>query len=167
MILLSIQGHLKSSPLFTLSYVSADQVDNAAMVEELGVAKRIQKTQLSHSDEILKALRSVVVSHSRYRQRAKEVSSMWRHWRGLVSPQENFVFWIETLLRHGGDLSHLKIEDNDLSLWQYFSLDVILFIGCLLAFKVAAMSWLLKKIWYLSIKNATTSDGGIKKFKAQ
>lgn len=147
--------------------IFADQVDNAAMVEELGVAKRIQKTQLSHSDEILKALRSLVVSHSRYRQRAKEVSSMWRHWRGLVSPQENFVFWIETLLRHGGNLSHLKIEDNDLSLWQYFSLDVILFIGCLLAFKVAAMSWLLKKIWYLSIKNAATSDGGIKKFKAQ
>lgn len=148
-------------------FVSADQVDNAAMVEELGVAKRIQKTQLSDSDEILKALRSVVASHSVYRQRAKEVSSMWRHWQGLVSPQENFAFWIETLLRHGGDLSLLKIEDNDLQLWQYFSLDVILFIGCLLVFKVAAMSWLLKKIWYLSIKNATTSDGGIKKFKAQ
>jgi succinylglutamate desuccinylase len=148
-------------------FVSADQVDNAAMVEELGVAKRIQKTQLSDSDEILKALRSVVASHSVYRQRAKEVSSMWRHWQGLVSPQENFAFWIETLLRHGGDLSLLKIEDNDLQLWQYFSLDVILFIGCLLVFKVAAMSWLLKKIWYLSIKNATMSDGGIKKFKAQ
>ena len=137
------------------------------MVEELGVAKRIRKYQLSHADEILEALQSVI-TESRYRQKAKEMSSMWRRWREeLVSPQETFAFWIETLLR-GEDVSHLRIEDNELPLWHYFSLDVILFIGCIVMVKVVAMIWLSKRICSSIIRaSKMISDGQIKKLKAQ
>ena len=51
-----------------INHVAADQVDNAAMVEDLGIAKRIQKHQLSQADEIFEALHTVV-SQSCYRQR--------------------------------------------------------------------------------------------------
>ena len=131
------------------------------MVEELGIAKKIEKHQLSNADEILVALQSVL-NQSHYRNRAVELSSMWQDYRQrMLSPKEEFTFWIETLLRHG-KLSHLRIEDYNLPLWRYFSLDVIFFLLCVMTVKVAAMSWLLKKI--CSIKSGGEK---IKKFKAQ
>ena len=85
--------HISTNRLCNIINVSADQVDNAAMVEELGIAKRIGKHQLSNTNIILEALQSVITD-SRYRQKAKKMSSMWHQWQDLVSPKETFAFWI-------------------------------------------------------------------------
>ena len=85
--------HISTNRLCNIINVSADQVDNAAMVEELGIAKRIGKHQLSNTNIILEALQSVI-TESRYRQKARKMSSMWHQWQELVSPKETFAFWI-------------------------------------------------------------------------
>ena len=85
--------HISTNRLCNIINVSADQVDNAAMVEELGIAKRIGKHQLSNTNIILEALQSVI-TEKRYRQKAKKMSSMWHQWQEFVSPKETFAFWI-------------------------------------------------------------------------
>ena len=85
--------HISTNRLCNIINVSADQVDNAAMVEELGVAKRIGKHQLSNTNIILEALQAVITESS-YRQKAKKMSLMWHQWQELVSPKETFAFWI-------------------------------------------------------------------------
>lgn len=112
--------------------IFADQVDNAAFVEDFGVAVRLSKDDLDDAKLISHALEKIC-QDSTYGQNAHRISSMWRD--RLVSPSNEAIYWIETLVKYG-NLRHLRIEDHDLSLWQYFSLDVILFISTLFIFQV-------------------------------
>lgn len=112
--------------------IFADQVDNAAFVEDFGVAVRLSKDDLDDASLISHALRQIC-ENSTYGQNARRISSMW-HDR-LLSPQSEAIYWIETLVKYG-NLRHLRIEDHDLPLWKYFSLDVILFISTLFIFQV-------------------------------
>ena len=110
--------------LFTVGIgVFADQVDNAALVEDLGYGLRLFKHQLEDSEAIQGIIEKVAHKNSSYARQASLFSEMWKSQMRL-SPRDEATFWIETLLKYG-NLDHLRLQDYHLNLIQYFSIDVI------------------------------------------
>ena len=115
--------------------IFADQVDNAAIVEDLGVAYRLTKEDLANSELVSEAVNRVLYE-SAYREKAKQLSDMWHDER----TKEDGIHQLEMLIKYG-HLRHLRIEDHDLTLLEYFSLDVVL----LLILVLAAIVGLVRK----------------------
>ena len=109
--------------------IFADQVDNAAIVEDLGIAVRLDKDALNQPNVVLMAIEEII-ANCRYKNRVAELSAMWHD--QPMSAKEVATYWIETILKHG-NLRHLRIEDHDLTLLQYYSMDVIFVMTCILA----------------------------------
>ena len=61
----------------------------------------------------------------RYKTKAQWLSSIFKD--QPLKPDERAAFWVEHILKHGGG-RHLRSAAFDLSLYQYYMLDVILFI---------------------------------------
>ncbi len=110
--------------------IFADQVDNAAYVQDLGVAYRLDKSDLTDKLKILKGLNGVLEDSS-YAARVRFLSAMWRD--DNLQTKQVAIGAIEKLLKYG-DFSHLRIEDYDLYFWQYFCLDVFAALALLLIF---------------------------------
>ena len=65
-----------------------------------------------------------------------------------VSPLEEATYWLELLAKYRS-LPHLKIPSHHLSLFQYFSLDIIFLMSCLW---LAVCLWCLSKCFNLSFR---------------
>nr|XP_027806666.1 UDP-glucuronosyltransferase 2B15-like isoform X3 [Marmota flaviventris] len=114
----------------------ADQPDNIAHVKAKGAAIRLDYRTLTSAD-LLKALR-MVINDPLYKENAMELSRIQHD--QPVKPLDRAVFWIEFVMRHKG-AKHLRVAAHDLSLFQYYSLDVI---GFLLAC-VATVMFIISK----------------------
>ena len=110
--------------------VFADQVDNAALVEDLGYGLRLFKNQLEDSEAIQDVIEKVAHRNSSYARQASRFSEMWKS-QMRISARDEATFWIESLLKYG-NLDHLRLQDYHLNLIQYFSIDVIFMILTLL-----------------------------------
>ena len=73
----------------------------------------------------------------------------------VFSPQEEATMWIERLLKFK-TLRHLRMEQHDLALWQYFSIDVILFMSCILVLLIGIIKGILK--WMMTTKNKMKAE---------
>ena len=73
----------------------------------------------------------------------KRISRLWRS--DLTSGLEVATFWVERVMRTRGSkrLQHLKIKDDHLYWWQFYSLDVIF----ILLVALLALAWLTKLIF--------------------
>ena len=56
---------------------------------------------------------------------------------------EEAVYWLELLIKYG-NLDHLRINDFDLNLAQYFCLDVLTFFLVLFLGLLGLLAWLVK-----------------------
>ena len=126
-----------------VSGIFADQVDNAAIIDDIGVAYKLDKSDLNDAVKIVHAISQVVENDSTYKVRSLELSAMWKD--KPISPTEEATMWIERLLKHK-TLRHLRMEQHDLALWQYFSLDVILFILGILGLLMGIIKRLFKRL---------------------
>ena len=123
--------------------VFADQVDNAALVEDLGYGLRLFKHQLEDSGAIKEVVEKVAKKNSTYAQQVSRFNQIWRLQIQIQSPKEEATFWIETLARYG-HLDHLKIQDFHLTWIQYFSIDVVSFLFFFPSAFIIGTIWICK-----------------------
>ncbi|XP_063096780.1 UDP-glucuronosyltransferase 2A1-like isoform X2 [Cavia porcellus] len=109
----------------------SDQPDNIAHMKAKGAAVEVNINTMTSAD-LLGALRTVI-NDPFYKENAMRLSRI--HHDQPVKPLDRAVFWIEFVMRHKG-AKHLRVAAQDLSWFQYHSLDVI---GFLLTCVASAM----------------------------
>eukprot|EP00057_Strongylocentrotus_purpuratus_P032205 XP_786929.4 PREDICTED: UDP-glucuronosyltransferase 2B1 [Strongylocentrotus purpuratus] len=100
----------------------ADQFDVAARVVARGMGKKIDKMAAS-ADVIYDTLQDVI-SDPKYAAVAKEVATIIRE--RPMQARERAAFWIEHVIKYGGQ--YLKTSARDLSLIEFFMIDVLAFL---------------------------------------
>lgn len=92
---------------------------------------------------------------SRIRASVSKASRLWHSYP--LSPLEEATYWVELLMEHK-TLSHLKIPDAGMNLFQYLSLDVALFL------LIAALSsvWVLYKLLTTALRRTLGNKKKIK-----
>ncbi|XP_012713947.2 UDP-glucuronosyltransferase 2A1 [Fundulus heteroclitus] len=95
-----------------------DQPDNLARLSHRGAAI-VLHFNLMTADELAGALHAVINEPS-FRSNMQTLSSL--HRQRPVTPLTTATFWVEFVMRHGG-AGHLRLASNDLSWFQYYSLD--------------------------------------------
>ncbi|CAB4066253.1 UGT [Lepeophtheirus salmonis] len=102
--------------------IFGDQNDNAARIQHYELGLYVVKSRLNY-DNLRFAIHEVLFN-DKYSEKSKFHQSLWKD--EFCSSQEETAYWIELLIKYG-HLDHLKIKGVNISLFQYFSLDVILF----------------------------------------
>ncbi|XP_077978876.1 UDP-glucuronosyltransferase 2C1-like [Glandiceps talaboti] len=99
-----------------------DQLDNIPWLAEKGMAVTLDVKTLTEDklyDAVLK-----VVTDARFKQNAERLSRIHRD--RPMSPGDTAVFWIEHVIKHGGQ--HLRSQAGNLNFVQYYLIDVMLFL---------------------------------------
>ncbi|KAK9892164.1 hypothetical protein WA026_018366 [Henosepilachna vigintioctopunctata] len=121
------QGGLQSSeeaisngvPMVVIPFLG-DQPMNAKILSKKGIAETIIPSSLT--GDILRDTILKVAGDEKYRIRARELRSIF-----LDQPQtglERIIWWSEYIIRHKG-AKHLKSPSADISLYEYFMLDIL------------------------------------------
>uniref|UniRef100_A0A8C5E9L5 UDP-glucuronosyltransferase n=1 Tax=Gouania willdenowi TaxID=441366 RepID=A0A8C5E9L5_GOUWI len=121
-----------------------DQADNFSRMKARGVAKVLDISTVN-TDIFLEALKEVLHEPS-YREKMKELSSLHRD--QPMKPLDHAVFWIEFVMRHKG-AAHLRTESYKMSMIQYYSIDVLLFLLTLVLFVITVSVYALKLLWQM------------------
>ncbi|XP_046981243.1 UDP-glucosyltransferase 2-like [Schistocerca americana] len=109
--------------------ILGDQNVNLIRAEAKGYAVKLLFHNITE-ESLLWAI-SEVLTQQKYRQRAAELSRLFRD--QPQPPLERAVYWTEYVLRHGG-APHMRSAALDLSWWQLLLLDVAAFVAvCALA----------------------------------
>ncbi|EDO39233.1 predicted protein, partial [Nematostella vectensis] len=122
--------------------IYGDQPDNAVLMEEKGLGLAVDIHTVT-ADELYRTIRRVI-DEKRFKENAARISRLMQDRKR--SPTEEGADWIEYTLRHGR-LTHLRPASVHLSWYQYFLLDVMLFMGVVLL-SVAIVIWLVFKLIY-------------------
>ncbi|XP_068177675.1 2-hydroxyacylsphingosine 1-beta-galactosyltransferase [Antennarius striatus] len=93
------------------------------------------------SEEALYTALTSVITDTRYRQQARLLSYIHKDQPG--HPVSRAVYWINYILRHHG-ANHLRSAVYNVSLYQYFLLDVIITVGLALALSGFALHRLIR-----------------------
>ena len=122
--------------------VLADQWYNAMRIEYKGYGRKCD----IHEDPVEKTVEAIldVWSNDTYRQNIERASRIYRN--RPETPRQRAVYWIEHVLKFGS--KHLRSYANDMPLYQYWMLDVLLFIVSCLFISFSIMVLLL----YVSCK---------------
>ncbi|XP_035853027.1 UDP-glucuronosyltransferase 2B31-like [Sander lucioperca] len=124
-----------------------DQHDNFFRMKVRGVAKNLDIATVN-KDNFLEALKEVLYDPS-YRQKMKALSNLQRD--QPMKPLDRAMFWIEFVMRHKG-AAHLRTESYKMSMIQYHSIDVVVFLLAviLLVFTVfvSAVKFFLGKVFF-------------------
>lgn len=100
-----------------------DQYSNVDQMVRKGLGLKIDYTKFNKDDFVKKIFE--VINNPRYRENAIEITNLT-----LDQPMtglEKAVWWTEYVLRHKG-AQHLKGAASKLPLYQYFLLDVLVFV---------------------------------------
>ncbi|XP_078573757.1 UDP-glucuronosyltransferase 2C1-like [Branchiostoma floridae x Branchiostoma japonicum] len=114
----------------------ADQPANAARVVARGLGVTLDFSTVT-ADQLYQAVLHVVTNTS-YRETAARLSRLHRD--QPQSPMERAVWWIEHVIKHEG-LPHLRARAMELPWYQYYLLDVAVFL-------FAVCSAVLGLVWY-------------------
>ena len=104
--------------------VFAEQPNNAGRMVRKGFGLRLNPRSFS-VEEMVSAIEEVI-TNPEYKMRTQKASAIIKAQR--VPPLEEAAFWINHILTFGGD--HLRSSGQDIPLWQYLGLDVL--VACLL-----------------------------------
>ncbi|CAL8369263.1 unnamed protein product [Lota lota] len=107
-----------------------DQFDNMVRLEARGVAKVLDVTRLDE-DTFTDALRELLDEKQMYKKNMIKMSTL--HHDQPLKPMDRAVFWSEFVMRHKG-ASHLCTESYKMPWYSYHSLDVMLFVLCVVVF---------------------------------
>lgn len=113
--------------------VFCDHDSNAAKAELDGYAVKLELSTLT-AESLLWAIKKVIHDH-RYKEEVKRKQVLFRDQK--ETPLERAVFWTEYVLRNRG-AQHFQSVARDLSVFQYYLVDVILVLLCL-----AWISWIV------------------------
>ncbi|XP_078116838.1 2-hydroxyacylsphingosine 1-beta-galactosyltransferase [Sander vitreus] len=116
-----------------------DHYDTMTRVAAKGMGIMLHWKYMTEED-LYTALTSVI-KDTRYRQQARTLSNIHKDQPG--HPVTRAVYWISYILRHHG-ANHLRSAVYEVSLYQYFLLDVIFTVGAALALIVFALRRLVR-----------------------
>lgn len=106
-------------PIVTMP-VFCDHEADARKAELDGYAIKLEVAELT-PEKLLRALK-MVIQDPKYKEKAKLRSSYLRD--VPASPLRSAIYWTEYVLRHKG-ASHLKSPSRNLSVIQYYLIDVV------------------------------------------
>lgn len=109
-------------PIVTIP-VFCDHDSNAAKAETDGFAKKIELRHLT-SEKLYQAI-AEVITEPKYKIEVKKRQLYLRDQK--ESPLERAIYWTEYVLRHKGAY-HLQSPAKDLTFFQYYMFDVVLFV---------------------------------------
>ncbi|CAL9690546.1 unnamed protein product [Knipowitschia caucasica] len=121
-----------------------DQRENFARMTVRGAAKVLDIATLNR-DIFLQALEEVLYDAS-YRENMQALSHVHRD--TPLKPLDTAVFWVEFVMRHKG-AKHLRTESYQLSLVQYYSVDVLLFLMAVFLLCGIIVLTVMKLLWGL------------------
>eukprot|EP00090_Calanus_glacialis_P024879 TRINITY_DN38607_c0_g1_i1.p1 TRINITY_DN38607_c0_g1~~TRINITY_DN38607_c0_g1_i1.p1 ORF type:complete len:264 (-),score=82.07 TRINITY_DN38607_c0_g1_i1:122-913(-) len=100
--------------------IFADQPDNAARIVERGLGLSLDRHTITE-EIVTKAIRKIL-DDPKYQRKVDLFASMWRDQDR--SGFDEAIYWIELLIKYGS-FEHLQINDHDLNILQYLSVDVV------------------------------------------
>lgn len=112
-----------------------DHYDTMTRVAAKGMGIMLHWKSMTEDDLYL-ALTSVI-KDSKYREQARLLSTIHKDQPG--HPVTRAVYWICYILRHKG-ANHLRAAVYDVSVYQYFLLDVVLSVGVAVTLLIVALS---------------------------
>lgn len=131
----------------------ADQPDNIMHMKTKGAAVMLDYNKMTTKD--LKEAIDDVINNSSYKEGMMKLSRI--HHDQLMTPLDRAVFWIEFVMRNKG-AKHLRVAAHDLTWYQYYCLDVAVFllsvIGLIIFLFVKTCKWLLHKCFKRNSKKS-------------
>ena len=92
--------------------------------------------------ELMDNVRKIIGDKS-YKARVSKASEIFKSARD--TPAERAAYWIEHVTKFGG--AHLRSAGNDLALYQYLMLDILLVVGVVIVTSLACFCKLLQLTW--------------------
>lgn len=120
-----------------------DQHDNFFRMKSRGVAQVLDIATVN-KDNFLQALKEVLYEPS-YRDKMKTLSNLHRD--QPIKPLDRAMFWIEFVMRHKG-ASHLRTESYKMSMIQYHSIDVAVFLLVVVSLVLIILISMLRFLWH-------------------
>lgn len=127
--------------------VFGDQPHNVAFAEEKGFGVLLAYENLTEFN-IFESVK-LILENEHFQENAIKISKLF-HDRPN-SPLQNAIYWIEYVIRHKGAY-HLKNLGVQMGIFQYYSLDVIIFILLLIFLFMYVLFFLFKKVKTLKVK---------------
>uniref|UniRef100_A0A8D8X563 UDP-glucuronosyltransferase n=1 Tax=Cacopsylla melanoneura TaxID=428564 RepID=A0A8D8X563_9HEMI len=97
-----------------------DQNFNVRIIPRLGIGTFMEYEDIS-TETLVRDIKQILHNES-YSANVKRVSSIVKN--QMMNPRDTAVWWVEYVLKAGGNVNHLKPEYYHLSLFQYLGLDV-------------------------------------------
>ena len=112
------------------------------MVDQ-GFAIRMDKNDFTE-EQLLHNINELLHNDT-YKQRAKEVAKIVND--KVLSSEDILLFYIGYIARHGGVEHLISDAANQLNLFQYLSLDVLLFVWTICSFIIGLMYLTIKRFF--------------------
>uniref|UniRef100_A0A672Z1A8 UDP-glucuronosyltransferase n=1 Tax=Sphaeramia orbicularis TaxID=375764 RepID=A0A672Z1A8_9TELE len=119
-----------------------DQHDNFFRMKSRGVAQVLDIATVN-KDNFLQALKEVLYEPS-YRDKIRTLSNLHRD--QPIKPLDRAMFWIEFVMRHKG-ASHLRTESYKMSMIQYHSIDVAVFLLAVVSLVLIIFISMIRFLW--------------------
>ncbi|XP_071511913.1 UDP-glucuronosyltransferase 1A6-like [Diadema antillarum] len=123
-------------PLLLMPLV-ADQMANAARVESKGLGFAIDKNTIT--EEEFRVAVNEILSNPKYKTNMARAAAIMKD--QPVPPRDAVVFWVEHVLKFGGD--HLRLRAADLNFIQHNSLDVLVFLLAISLLEIYIIRWIV------------------------
>ncbi|KAI5710627.1 hypothetical protein M8J75_010261 [Diaphorina citri] len=97
-----------------------DQEYNVKIIKNLGVGSYIDYDSINN-ENFYNLMKEILYNRS-YMDTVKRISALSK--TQMMSPRDTAVWWIEYVLKSGGNLRHLQPDHWDMPWYQYFGVDV-------------------------------------------
>ncbi|KAH8278405.1 hypothetical protein KR018_002703 [Drosophila ironensis] len=118
-----------------------DQFANMHRMQKAGIAEVLDSNALD-AVTLTNSIRELI-GNPRYTHKAKEMASSFMD--RPMSPLDTAVWWTEYALRHR-DVTHIRLNKNDVPLILYYQLDSLMSMGLRFGFVIGSMIFLVCKL---------------------
>ena len=115
-----------------------EQYHNAHRIFAHGFGLPLNITEFT-AEQLLNAIRDVI-NNKTYSDNVKKTSAILRD--NPMTPRQTVAYWIEHVIKFGSD--HLRSHAQNLAWYEYFMVDVLLFLSILLIVLMSIMNLVLK-----------------------
>ncbi|CEF69857.1 UDP-glucuronosyl/UDP-glucosyltransferase family-containing protein [Strongyloides ratti] len=136
-----IEATYVGKPILCIPFFG-DQMRNSGLVYRLGFSEYFDKKRLSNENELKDIIKKMIKSHI-YQIKANRVSKLAKYFP--YSPKDIVVKVIEYIGKNG-NINELNLEGGDLSIIEFFNLDICFIIFIILIAKILLILKLLKLI---------------------
>ena len=126
-----MEGIFHAVPFICIPFI-VDQYSNAARTEYHAYGKSL--SIMHFSEVMLVSAIEEVMNNATYRMNVERASRTFRD--RPETPRERTVYWIEHVIKFGG--GHLRSYANEMPLYQYWMLDIMLFVSCVIIMTIVA-----------------------------